>query len=220
MGSDKQSTVLETLAADGSQGEDMPASRQSNETETGPTKEGRGFAAKSRSYLRFREENPDYDEVAEDIRRGEAFKAGQAKRREGTETFFFYGTLMDPQIAQEVLGLSEPPVLKAALLKNRGYLRMWGPYPAFVADRNPRVDVKGVACEIEGAERKDRLATYEGNNYDETKCLINLVTDDGESDYIVARTFAWIGDEDELSEGSFDLETYKTARSALRHAKV
>lgn len=197
----------------------MPLTPPSNETEATPANEERAFAAKYRSFLQFKKDNPDYDEVAEDIRRGEAFRAGQARRREGKETFFFYGTLMDPEVAQEVMGLPAPPVLRPAVLKNRGYLRMWGPYPAFVANRNPRVDLKGMACEIEGTERKDRLAMYEGDNYDEIKCLINLVTEDGESDYMVARMFSWIGDEDELSEGSFDLEVFKLSKPT-RDAEV
>ncbi|KAK2611673.1 hypothetical protein N8I77_005003 [Diaporthe amygdali] len=146
--------------------------------------------AKHASYLQFQKENPDYDQLAEDIRRGQAFEAGLARRREGKELFFFYGTLMDPDIVQEVLGLPERPVLKPALLRNRGHMRMWGPYPAFLADQEPRVDVKGMACEIEGTERKDRLATYEGDKYNETKCFVNLVTEGGETDLIVARVMA------------------------------
>lgn len=145
----------------------MPGSRQTNEAETTPADQDRGFAAKYRFYLQFKNDNPDYDEVDEDIRRDEAIRAGQAMRRQGKETFFFYGTIMDPQVAQEVLGLTEPPVLKPALLKNRGYLRTWRPYPAFVADQSPREDVKGMACEIGGTERKDRLDVYEGDEYDE-----------------------------------------------------
>ncbi|KAG6357438.1 hypothetical protein INS49_013315 [Diaporthe citri] len=197
------------------------SSGMSNEKEVAPPKDQtQGFAAKHASYLKFPKDNPDFDELAEDIRRGQAFEAGLARRREGKETFFFYGTLMDPAIAQEVLGLSEPPVLKPALLKHRGHLRMWGPYPAFMANQDPRVDVKGVACEIEGTEKKDRLAMYEGDKYDEAKCFINLVTEDGETDFIVARVFDWIGDEDELSDGSFDLEVYKLAKAKLYHCKV
>ncbi|KAJ0120689.1 hypothetical protein J7T55_015421 [Diaporthe amygdali] len=220
-GYNKQTTQPEDFAADAGQDERTPIPPQSNEKKTAPSKEeSRGFAAKYASYLQFQKENPGYDQLADDIRRGQAFEAGLARRRESRELFFFYGTLMDPDIVQEVMGLPEPPVLKPALLRNRGHLRMWGPYPAFLADQEPRVDVKGMACEIEGTERKDRLATYEGDNYDETKCFINLVTEDGETDFIVARVFVWIGHEDELSDGSFNLETYKQVKAKLYHGQT
>lgn len=218
---DKQMTQTEHLAADSGHGEATPIPPQSDQKEVAPPKcETRGFAAKYASYLKFQKDNSDFDPLAEDIRIGQAFEASLARRREGKETFFFYGTLMDPEIAQEVLGLPEPPVLKPALLKYRGHLRMWGPYPAFMANQDPEVDVKGMACEIEGTDRKDRLATYEGDNYEDVKCFINLVTEDGETDVIAARVFAWIGDEDELSDGSFDLEAYKLAKAELYGGKV
>lgn len=218
---DKQMTQTEDFAAGSGHGEATPIPPQSDNIDAAlPKEETRGFAAKYASYLKFKKDNPDYDQLAEDIRRGQAFEAGLARRRKGKETFFLYGTLMDPGIAQEVLGLPEPPVLKPALLKHRGHLRMWGPYPAFMANQDPEVDVKGMACEIEGTGRKDRLATYEGDNYDDVKCFINLVTEDGETDLIVARVFAWIGDEDELSDGSFDLEAYKLAKAKLYGGKV
>lgn len=89
-----------------------------------------------------------------------------------------------------------------------------------MANQDPRLDVKGMACEIEGTESKDQLAMYEGVNYDETKCFINLVTEGGETDSIVARVSAWIGDEDELSDGSFDLEAYRLAKANLYDNKV
>lgn len=47
---------------------------------------------------------------------------------------------------------------------------------------NSRGDIGGIACEIEGAEKKNRLTIYEGNNYNVTECLLNLVTQDRESD--------------------------------------
>lgn len=214
-------TQTEDLPADSGRGEATPIPPKSDEKEVETLKEEtRGFAAKYASYLKFQRDNPDFDPLAEDIRLGQAFEASLASRREGKETFFFYGTLMDPEIAQEVLGLPEPTVLKPALLKYRGHLRMWGPYPAFMANQEPEVDVKGMACEIEGTERKDRLVWYEGDNYEDVKCFINLVTEDGETDVIAARVFAWIGDEDELSDGTFDLEAYKLAKAKLYGGKV
>jgi hypothetical protein len=82
---------------------------------------------------------------------------------------------------------------------------MWEPFPASqcVADQQQREYVKGMACEVQGADKKDRTMSYEGDNYDEIKCLINLVTEDGESDYIL--TVILLGSETRMSGVKDDL---------------
>lgn len=212
----KKTMQPEGITAEATPGEGAPISPQTvGSGPSSPDAKLSGFAAKHAAFLNFQRENPDYDHLAEEERRAEAYRAAKAEERENKQTFFFYGTLMDPSIAQEVLGLPEPPVLKPAVLRNRGRMRMWGPYPAFQANEEPRADVKGMACEIEGTEKKDRLAAYEGDNYREIPCLINIITEDGEADEILARVFTWNGDEDELSNGLFNLETYKITRAEL-----
>lgn len=156
------------------------------------------------------------------VRHSEEHQAAKLKQRESKETYFFYGTLMDPGIAQKILGLDAPPFMRLAVLRNRGHLKMWGPFPVFVANQDPRVEVKGMACEIEGAARKDRLAAYEGEKYVEKLCLIHLLSEDGSTvtdESVFGVVFAWIGDEDELDDGTFDLEAYKAAKAELEAAE-
>ncbi|KAG8169820.1 hypothetical protein KVR01_000565 [Diaporthe batatas] len=186
-----------------------------------PQEELRGFAARYASYLKYQEEHPEYDLEAEYERMREESTAAYVKQRQGKETYFFYGTLMDPAIAQKILGLEAPPAMRPAVLRNRGHLKMWGPYPAFVADQQPRVEVKGMICEVEGTTAKDRLAAYEGNKYDEVACLINPLSDDGSLEKgIYGWVFEWIGSADDLSDGTFDLEVYKAAKAELDAAEA
>lgn len=209
------------VANQGDEDPPIPTEATPEESET-PKEELRGFAASYASFLKDQRENPDRDLLAEDTRRDEERQATKIKLRERKETYFFYGTLMDPDIAQKILGLEAPPVMRPAVVTSRGHLRMWGPFPAFVADEDPRVDVKGVACEIEGAARKDRLAAYEGQKYAERLCLIQFLSEDGSTvtdESVFGVVFAWIGDDDELDDGTFDLEAYKAAKAELEAAE-
>lgn len=178
-----------------------------------------GFAAKYAQYAQFLEDNPNFDPAAEAERRMRARQESTIKRRQGKEIYFFYGTLMDPSILQSVLGLTEAPVLTPAILYQRGHMRMWGPFPAFLEGGSPLVDVRGMACEVEGEEAKERLEAYEGANYWPMQCLIDYIDadcgDDGTSSGVKAKTFKWVGDEDELEDGSFNLEAYKLAKAKL-----
>jgi hypothetical protein len=204
------------------QGEDNPAIPTEAPLESKPPKEElRGFAASYASFLKDQSENPDHDILA-DIRQSEEHQAAKIKLRERKETYFFYGTLMDPAIIQRVLGLEETPVMRPAVLINRGHIKMWGPFPAFIADQSPRVDIKGMACEIEGAARKDRLLAYEGEKYVEKLCLIHFLSEDRSTitdESVFGVVFAWIGGDDELSDGIFDLEAYKAAEAELEAAE-
>ncbi|KAG6368440.1 hypothetical protein INS49_002647 [Diaporthe citri] len=187
-----------------------------------PKEELRGFSASYASFLKDQSENPDRDILAEDLRQSEERQAVKIKQRERKETYFFYGTLVDPGIAQKILSSEAPPVMRPAVLRNRGHLKMWGPFPLFVADQDPRVEVKGMACEIEGTARKDRLVAYEAEKYVEKLCLIHFLTEDGSTvtgESVFGVVFAWIGDDDELDDGAFDLEAYKTAKAELEVTK-
>lgn len=221
---DKHSSQADIGTDVANQGDENPAipTEASPKKFEPPKEELRGFAASYAAYLKDQSENPDRDILAEDTRQSEERQAAKIKQRDRKETYFFYGTLMDPGIAQKILGLEAPPVMRPAVLRNRGHLKMWGPFPVFVADEDPRVDVKGMACDIEGAARKDRLAAYEGEKYDETLCLIHFPSEDGSTvtdESIFGVVFAWIGDEDELDDGTFDLEAYKAAKVELEAAQ-
>lgn len=131
---------------------------------------------------------------------------GEEEKRHGKEWYFFYGSLMDPRQLQRVLGLRERPRdLRPAKIK--GHLtRMWGPYPVLLGGPPENV-VKGVACEIERGEHKDKLALYETANYRERNCIIQFSTEE----VVVGTTFEWAGDERELRDGSFDLRDWQMA---------
>ncbi|POS71351.1 hypothetical protein DHEL01_v210253 [Diaporthe helianthi] len=135
---------------------------ESPEIHKRPKQKLRGFAASNAQYLKLQNENPGHDLVlAEDIRREEEHHAAKEKQHESPETYryFFYGTLVDPTIAQRVLGTEAPPVMRPAILRNRGHLKI----------------VFGVV-------------------------------------------FAWIGGDDDLHHGEFDLEAYKKAKAELEAA--
>lgn len=209
------------VANQGDENPAIPTEAPPQESEP-PKQELRGFAASYAAYLKDQSENPDRDILAEDIRQIEERQAAKIKQRESKETYFFYGTLMDPGIAQKILGLEAPPSMRPAVLRNRGHLKMLGPFPAFVADEDPRVEVKGIACEIEGAARKDRLAAYEGEKYVERLCLIRFLSEDGSTapdGSVFSVVFAWVGGDDELDDGTFDLEAYKAAKAELEAAE-
>ncbi|VUC33305.1 unnamed protein product [Clonostachys rosea] len=109
------------------------------------------------------------------------------KTRAGKEMYFFYGSLMDPATLRRVAGLEESPRLRPAHVV--GYeTKLWGPYPALL-DGPPGHIVRGMACEIEGGEAKDRLAAYETANYGVKLCLIEF--DDGTK--VKDKTFRYAG---------------------------
>ena len=120
--------------------------------------------------------------------------------------FFFYGTLMDPEILQSVLGLSELPKLQRGTILNFK-IKIWGIYPALV--RAEGEGVAGMAWEVQTEEQFRRLRRYETSAYTWCYCNIDLA-DGGRVDY--ARTFRWDGDSEsrELKDGAFDLVRWQT----------
>ncbi|KAH9870835.1 hypothetical protein J1614_006407 [Plenodomus biglobosus] len=118
---------------------------------------------------------------------------------------FFYGSLMDPEVIQAVLQLSDRPVTKKAALSGFS-TKMWGIYPALIPDSKGLVG--GVVWEVSSEAHFRRLEAYETSAYAWTRCSAQL--DDGTS-ISECRTFFWAGDPEskELEEGSFDLERYQ-----------
>jgi hypothetical protein len=71
-------------------------------------------------------------------------------------SYFCYGTLMDPVLLSEILGLPEKPTLRPATLV--GYsLKLWGQYPALL-DGPPGVVVEGMVYDVEHENQAERLA--------------------------------------------------------------
>ncbi|KAI9770502.1 MAG: hypothetical protein M1839_003183 [Geoglossum umbratile] len=119
--------------------------------------------------------------------------------------WFFYGTLMDPEILQSVLGLPELPVLQKGRI--HGFkIRMWGVYPTLVPCDG--CEVEGMIYKIESVLQFVRLEGYETSAYRWCFCTIEM--DDG-TRVEYGRTFRWAGDLDskELEDGEFDLSRYQ-----------
>lgn len=114
------------------------------------------------------------------------------------QTYFFYGSLMDPLTLKRVAGLDEMPELFPANIS--GYqTKMWGSFPALI-DASPESVVLGMACDIEGWLEKDRLRDYETEKYEEHHCTFRM-----NGVEVQGVTFKWTGDANELSDGSFHL---------------
>ncbi|OCK98294.1 uncharacterized protein K441DRAFT_543483 [Cenococcum geophilum 1.58] len=118
---------------------------------------------------------------------------------------FFYGSLMDPEVLQAVLGLPEIPAVKCASITGFS-MKMWGVYPALVRDGNGKVfrTLWGVTSKAQFL----RLAEYETSVYTWCECDVEL--NDGGTLHN-CRTFCWAGNPDskDLEDGSFDLERYQ-----------
>lgn len=129
--------------------------------------------------------------------------------------YFVYGSLMDPSTLQSVLQTIFPPTLRPATLT--GYhIKMWGSYPALLPS-SPSSSVNGMVFESSAFEHakqiQQRLEEYEGPNYKLEECIVEV---QGRGDEGVrrvrARVFGWIGGEEELKEGVFDLKDYQMRR--------
>ncbi|KAK8135501.1 hypothetical protein PG984_003441 [Apiospora sp. TS-2023a] len=120
--------------------------------------------------------------------------------------YFFYGTLKDPRVLAEVLGVEQAPALRAA--KIIGYsLTNWGDYKALV-DGRPGEEVVGVAGEISSAEDEHKLAYYETSAYRLAPVRI-FFTDGQEPSQLSGKSFKYAGDAVALQEGRFDRELWE-----------
>ncbi|THY67285.1 hypothetical protein D6C86_10619 [Aureobasidium pullulans] len=126
--------------------------------------------------------------------------------------YFVYGSLMDPSTLQSALQTIFPPTLHPATLT--GYhIKMWGSYPALLPS-SLSSSVNGMVFEINAFEHakqiQQRLEEYEGPNYKLEECVVEVRGRGDEGVRRVrARVFGWIGGEEELKEGVFDLKDYQ-----------
>jgi hypothetical protein len=77
--------------------------------------------------------------------------------------------------------------------------RHYGPYP-LLADGPAGNVVCGIACDVEGVERNDRLATYETDKYLYTTLPIIIKFEDGTSCDGTAFLWNWGRDQNKLTE--------------------
>lgn len=121
-----------------------------------------------------------------------------------TGPYFFYGTLSDPAMLQDVLGLETKPRLRPATIL--GYeCKLWGQYPALLDA--PEKVVHGAVYHVETEEHGERLASYETDNYQADPCHIEYIDGDQPVDGI-GYVFKFVGNARDLSDGDFDLGTW------------
>ncbi|KAL1875522.1 hypothetical protein Plec18167_005458 [Paecilomyces lecythidis] len=121
-----------------------------------------------------------------------------------TGPYFFYGTLTDPYMIAEILGLEREPELRPAYIV--GYeCKLWGQYPALLDAADSIVE--GAAYHVSTVEDGEKLAAYETRNYRPETCWINYM-DGEEPSREIGSTFKFVGDRQELSEGRFDLKVW------------
>ncbi|RBQ82908.1 hypothetical protein VDGD_10290 [Verticillium dahliae] len=121
-------------------------------------------------------------------------------------TYFFYGSLMDPVILGIVTGTDRPIILHDATL--RGYTaKLWSMYPAIVPDPNGLVQGKVWIDEAANPGTVARLQAYETNNYEARDCTFSSPDEDkiGKN----GRVFVFIGNQEQLRDGKFDLEAFQ-----------
>ncbi|KAL4967474.1 gamma-glutamylcyclotransferase family protein [Aspergillus stella-maris] len=129
-----------------------------------------------------------------------------------TGHYFFYGTLADPSILRDVLGLETTPIHRPARV--RGYTcKMWGMYPAIIraqgteAEECDGVMVDGYVWHVEKVGHAEILAEYETGAYRVEGCEIEYM-DGKEPGSEKEYTFVYAGNPRDLSEKRFDLERW------------
>lgn len=120
--------------------------------------------------------------------------------------FFFYGTLLDPDIRRLVLRRDVPSekIVAATLAGYRRYAVLDAPYPAAV--RQPGAEIDGIVLRGLDALDAARLDSFEGDLYGAALCPVNP-TEDGAKE-------AWVfiaGDRVPLTEMAWSLEAWRVA---------
>ena len=120
--------------------------------------------------------------------------------------FFFYGTLLDPDIQRLVLQREVPSesIVAATLADFRRYAVLDAPYPAAVRHAGGEID--GIV--MRGLDVLDaaRLSNFEGDFYAATLCPVNAKAD--------GKKEAWVfiaSDQVPLSGKEWSLETWQRA---------
>ncbi|KAM0321705.1 hypothetical protein ACHAQA_009944 [Verticillium albo-atrum] len=125
--------------------------------------------------------------------------------------FFFYGTLMDPEVLRTVAALDSLPELQDAWLA--GFeMKMWnGRYPTLLPKEgmSPADTIQGKSWQATSIDQCLRLQLYETSAYECCDCVVQT----GEGQSITALTFKWARDPGSAqlssSKGGFDLEHWQ-----------
>jgi hypothetical protein len=152
-----------------------------------------------------------YDKSGSTPKLGTASTAEPEADKEDFEscTFFFYGTLMDPETLMAVASLDDTPQLQDAWID--GFtMKMWsGIYPVVLpSDENgPQSRIHGKIWQATTVAQCLQLQQYETSAYEPADCQIQC----GDGKSVNGLVFKWARDaeSDELAEGRFDLEAWQ-----------
>ncbi|KAL8682219.1 MAG: hypothetical protein Q9186_001678 [Xanthomendoza sp. 1 TL-2023] len=87
--------------------------------------------------------------------------------------YFFYGTLMDPEVLQGCLGIPDRPTMTPASIQG-GTLRTWGRKYKALVDGPDEAQVNGYAFCVQSAEQEEYLRFRETEAYEVVRCRIVL----------------------------------------------
>jgi hypothetical protein len=129
--------------------------------------------------------------------------------------FFFYGSLMDPEVLQAVLGLPEVPVVKEGWVIGFA-TKMWGIYPALLPCEGEKVF--GTVWKVNAQSHFLRLMEYETFAYTWCSCDVEC---NGETCVIVEPSAGpEIPVAKNLEKGNLIYDITKSASNPLLSAKV
>ncbi|KAI9702194.1 MAG: hypothetical protein M1820_006276 [Bogoriella megaspora] len=110
--------------------------------------------------------------------------------------YFFYGTLADPKRLAQVAELDKEPTMAKAKVM-RSCLKRFGHYPVLCIGSQI---VHGVVWFAPTSEIVERLREYESDAYREYPKFVKMEN----GDEILAMTFIWNGEEEDLEDGDKD----------------
>jgi hypothetical protein len=94
--------------------------------------------------------------------------------------YFFYGTLVNPDVLRRVLSLDDdakPPIYRPARITG-GALLVWGGKYLALVDATERSTVEGYAFLVLSSEQEDALRCYETDQYEVVRCEIRMLDND------------------------------------------
>ena len=109
--------------------------------------------------------------------------------------FFFYGTLTDPALLAEKLGLEELPVMRMGMVESYR-VKMWGGYKALVGGQGLGEVLEGWVYMVRNREEVEKLAVWEGENYEVDVCDILV----GGAERLLGNVFVFCGGVHELRD--------------------
>ncbi|MCZ6863736.1 MAG: gamma-glutamylcyclotransferase [Alphaproteobacteria bacterium] len=125
--------------------------------------------------------------------------------------FFFYGTLLEPEVQRLVLQRDVPSenVVPATLVGYRRYMVLNASYPAVV--RQPGAEIDGIVMIGLDALDAARLSIFEGDGYVAANCSVKITEDESGKD---RPTQAWVfiaSDRMPLTKADWSLKTWRVA---------